>query len=972
MGVIRTILAVDGEAKFRNSMKEVNSQLKAMQSTVKALSNEYVTNGTKSDHLVKQSQQLKEVQHQLEEKQKLLQGAVSRASEAYEKANENYKDMVWLHGKESAEAEKARKALSSTIVTLNNYRSQLAQTEAAINDATNASRELDKELEEGVKTKGQKAGDAVAKLGQAFKALGSGAGTLAKVEFEALKISTKAVATEFDVALKGLSAYTSAIVSATAAVGTFATNAGAKFEQSMSKLGAISGASAEDMEKLEAAAKKTGVTTTKSAAESADALTYMALAGWETEDMLKGLNPIVRASEAGAMDLATASDLITDSLAAYGKNADDLSKYLDIVATAQSKSNTSMQQMLEAYVEVGGTFKNLNVPMEESAAILGTLANRGIKGSEAGNKLSSVLVNLIGANKNAASAMESLGVSAWDEEGNFIGLSETIKELGNALENVTDEELVKFEAKIGGKMQLDTLQALISGTSGEFDELVEKLENSKGALQETAEEMLNNFNGAVTLTKSAIEGLGISIFSTFGKELRENIENVASFASAISKTIENKGSVVGVINKLAADARKALKKNITNISKALPEITEVFNTVILQSIDTVLKTSTMAVSNFVPTLIDGMFDLLNGIADRLPDIGAELGFGLKRLFDELIPRMQEFAENLVSELPGMLENFLSFFDGEGAGQIFNAGLKILMTLIQGIADNLPVLLQEGAEMLVTMLNGILEELPQLIDTAVDILLYLVDAIADNLDMIIEVSLKIVIALIEGIVKNLDRIIKAVPKLVNAIVDGIIDNLDLLVTAAIEIMLALGSALVGSIDLITESLNDIMDHIIQKFTDTDWGEVGKNIMKGIADGFANVGGYIQEKASEAGHFILDKFKDFFDINSPSRKMRDMIGKNIGYGVADGTVEGLGESDLKLDKAAADYSQDLIDATKKSFINANISYAPDAGNSGATVSVVNKFENVIINKDMDIEDLSYRIAESTKSYLVGGGA
>lgn len=968
MGVIRTILAVDGETKFRNSMKEVNSALKAMQSNVKALSTEYVTNGTRIDHLVKQSQQLKEMAHQLEEKQKLLQGAVNRSTESYDKAKQNYLDMVWLHGRESQEAEKASKALTAATVTMNNYASQLAQTEAQLNETTNAYRELDQEIESG--TKGNKLGDAILNISKGFKNLGSGIGTLAKVEFAALKVSTKAVTAEFDVALNGLTAYTAAIATATTAVGKFAVDSGAKFEQSISKLGAISGASAADMKKLEAAAEETGISTSKSAAESADALTYMALAGWKTEDMLKGLNPIVRASEAGAMDLATASDLITDSLAAYGKNADDLSKYLDIVTKAQSSSNTSMQQMLEAYVEVGGTFKNLNVPMEESAAILGVLANRGIKGSEAGNKLSSTLVNLVGANKNAASAMDELGVSAWDDNGEFIGLSETIKRLGSALENVTDEELVKFEAKIGGKMQIDTLQALIAGTSDEFDGLVETLENSKGALEETAEEMLNNFNGAVTLAKSAIEGLGLSLFKVFGDDLKENVQNVASFASAISKTIKNGGSVVGVINKLAADARKTLKSNILNFSKILPEITGVFNAVFLQVIDSILKTSTMAVSNFVPKLVDGFFELVNGITDRLPEIGEELGFGLKRLFDTLIPNMQEFAENLSSELPAMLDNFLSYFDGEGAGQIFNAGLNILMTLIQGIVSNLPLLLKEGADMLVTMLNGILEQLPQLIDTAVEILVNLVDAIVDNIDMIIEVSLKIIIALIEGLIKNLDKIIDQVPKLINAIVDGIIDNLDLLIKAAIEIVLALGSALVGSIDLIYGSLEEVINHIVEKFADTDWSEVGKNILKGIADGFLKVGSYITEKVSQAGEFIKGKFESFWDINSPSKKARDDIGKFIGLGIAEGTADGLEDSGTTLNRAAENYSQDLADATKKAFINTNINYVP-AATSGANVSVVNRFENVVINRDIDIENLSYRIAETTKSYLVGGG-
>lgn len=194
------------------------------------------------------------------------------------------------------------------------------------------------------------------------------------------------------------------------------------------------------MKDFSKAAQEMGRTTSKTASESAQALKYMSLASWTAEESLLGLPSIIKASEAGGMDLATTSDLVTDSLAAYGKGAEDAERYLDILASAQSNSNSSLQQMLEAYVEVGGTFKNLKVPMEESASILGIMANRGIKGSEAGNKLSSTLVNLVGANKNAASAMDALGVSAWDDEGNFIGLTNTITLLGDKLSQLTDEE----------------------------------------------------------------------------------------------------------------------------------------------------------------------------------------------------------------------------------------------------------------------------------------------------------------------------------------------------------------------------------------------------------------------------------------------------------------------------------------------------------------------------------------------------
>lgn len=145
---------------------------------------------------------------------------------------------------------------------------------------------------------------------------------------------------------------------------------------------------------LENAARDAGKKTTKTAKESAEALNYMALAGWSSQQSMQGLMPILRASEASGGDLATVSDLTTDSLSALGKTAKDSERYLDIMSKAQSKSNMTLLQGEEAMVAVGGTFNTFGTSMEEGTALLGVLANRGIKGAEAGNSLQSTLVNL--------------------------------------------------------------------------------------------------------------------------------------------------------------------------------------------------------------------------------------------------------------------------------------------------------------------------------------------------------------------------------------------------------------------------------------------------------------------------------------------------------------------------------------------------------------------------------------------------
>ena len=317
-------------------------------------------------------------------------------------------------------------------------------------------------------------------------------------------------------------------------VGTYAT-----FEESMSRVQALSGASGQDLENLRNKAKEMGESTSKSASESADALGYMALAGWDTQQMLNGIEPILRASEAGQMDLARCSDLVTDSMSAMGIQTEDLGHYLDVAAKAQASSNTSLDQLMEAYIGCGGTLKNMNVPIEESATLLGTLANRGIKGSEAGNAFNSILVNLMGVGGEAGKALDALGVSMYNADGTNKGVTNTLKDLSEALGKCTQEEKDQFEAAIGGKTQMDTLQALLSGLGEEYGDLNGKLNNCNGYLNEAARIMNDNLKGQWKTFSSEMEGVKIAIGERLAPILKNVMEKINAKIPEIKTKITN-------------------------------------------------------------------------------------------------------------------------------------------------------------------------------------------------------------------------------------------------------------------------------------------------------------------------------------------------------------------------------------------------------------------------------------------------
>lgn len=337
-----------------------------------------------------------------------------------------------------------------------------------------------------------------------------------------------------------------------AAMGAFATsavNTYKDFQQSMSNVAGILSidSTSEAYKKLESAAREAGKSTTKTAQESADALSYMALAGWSTEDSMNGLMPILRASEATGADLATTSDLVTDSMSALGLQTSQLGNYLDVCARAQNKSNTTLTQMQEAYIGCGATFKNFNTSLDESGALLGIIANRGIKGSEAGNSLQSTLINLTKQSGESYKAMQALGLSAYDSEGKFKGVSNVLLELNDKTKNLTEEQRNNYLTMIAGKTQLTTLNALMSGLTTvasngktEFENLRAELQNSNGALDSMANTMTNNLSGALARAQSATDDFKIAI----GQKLEPYITQFFNWFSSKMPSATEKFAVI--------------------------------------------------------------------------------------------------------------------------------------------------------------------------------------------------------------------------------------------------------------------------------------------------------------------------------------------------------------------------------------------------------------------------------------------
>lgn len=364
-----------------------------------------------------------------------------------------------------------------------------------------------------------------------------------------------------------------AITSAFAAVkvGQFVGNAVStysSFEQAMATTAATAKASQAEYERLEQAALAMGKATTKTATEASEALGYMALAGWNVDQSISALEPVLRLSEATQMDLARCSDLTTDSMSALGLSVDELGEYLDICTAANNNANTTAGALMEAFIGCGGAAKTVGADMIDMATALGVLANNGTKGTEAGTALNSMLVRM--SSKDVAiNAMKELGVSVFDTSGEFIGLNNVLVQLSDAMSNLTTEQQTAYMSSIAGTNYYTEMSYLLNsvkknadGTATAWDALSSSLENSDGALEKMAATVTDTLSTSFQILNSAAEDAQIHLVDAFGDNLKDAVLNLAEFIPTVTDSFikyadKSQLKVSKVFNTLQKDAAKA-------------------------------------------------------------------------------------------------------------------------------------------------------------------------------------------------------------------------------------------------------------------------------------------------------------------------------------------------------------------------------------------------------------------------------
>lgn len=462
-------------------------------------------------------------------------------------------------------------------------------------------------------------------------------------------------------------------------IGTAAVKTSMDFEAAMDKVASLSGAQGENFDRLRDKALEMGAQTMYSATESAEALQYMALAGWNTEDMLNGLEPILKLAGAAGMDLGTASDIVTDGLTAMGLSAKDAAHFADVMAVTMSKSNTDVNQLGEAFKYVAPLAGAMGYSIEDLNLALGLMANAGIKASQGGTSLRRVLQNLSNPTDKVAVAMEKLGISMFNPDGSAKSLYDLMVELRESMRGLSEEEQAMYASTIAGSTGLSGLLAIVNASDKDFNNLTDAIYNANGAGMEMYDTMTNNLQGSVTELMSALESLMISMGDLLVPLIKEVVSMLQGWVEHLNSLDETQKQQIIQVALVVA----SIGPLITIIGKLFTSISTVVKFVQLLSANPVILLVTAiaaAIGGLVGTIITNW--------DKTKSATENVWNGIKLFVTNVVNGLLNFIENL---FPGFKEAGAKLFTG------FWDGLKSMWTKITDWVSN-------GVKTLAELLN----------------------------------------------------------------------------------------------------------------------------------------------------------------------------------------------------------------------------------------------------------------------------
>lgn len=370
-------------------------------------------------------------------------------------------------------------------------------------------------------------------------------------------------------AFKAVAAAATTAATAVTAVTAASVSVGSSFEAQMSTVQAISGASRKDFEKLNGLAKELGASTQFTATEAGQAMEYMAMAGWKTEDMLQGMQGVLNLAASSGEDLATTSDIVTDAMTALGMKADEVEHFADVLAAAATNSNTNVSMMGETFQYAASLAGAMNYSIEDVAIAIGLMANSGIKASDAGTALRKIFAETTEGAQVSGKELGNYTIKTQNADGSMRDLKSVIEDLRMAFSKMTEAEKVANAEAIAGKTAMSGLLAIVNASETDYEKLEGAIYNCTGAAEKMADIRLDNLKGDLTIAQSAAEGLGIQIYEGINEPMRAVVQSATELIGEIGENLADSGFLEDITKKVPTVKReiKELGESISDFSK---------------------------------------------------------------------------------------------------------------------------------------------------------------------------------------------------------------------------------------------------------------------------------------------------------------------------------------------------------------------------------------------------------------------
>lgn len=369
-------------------------------------------------------------------------------------------------------------------------------------------------------------------------------------------IDNKTKATAAKLAAVSTAAAT-AVAGAAAAVVGYSVKVGASFEKAMSEVQAISGASGESLENLTEKAKEMGRTTAFSASEAAEAMKYMAMAGWKEQDIISGISGVMNLAAASGESLGSVSDIVTDAMTAFKMSSEQAEHFADVLAATSSSANTNVEMLGMSFKQSAALAGTMGYSIEDVSLALGLMANAGIKGERAGMAIKNSIANMASPTKSMAAVMDQLNLSLTDSNGNMKDFRTVLTEVRKGFSGLSKDEQAAAAATLFGKEAMAGMLSIVGASDADFNKLADAIDNSSGSAKKMADVMLDNLSGQFTMLKSVTEGIGISIYDKFKRPLTDALKSVTKNFEGLAKSLES-GALSGGLDTLAKTISDAL------------------------------------------------------------------------------------------------------------------------------------------------------------------------------------------------------------------------------------------------------------------------------------------------------------------------------------------------------------------------------------------------------------------------------